>query len=193
MFTEEVDSDKATIIRLPHPTSDNAENNERPLAPVLSWVDDLQPYSELFPRRHILANTFFDAVPDPDIWQTLEEKGFIRRNVIITIRRNASFNALLPEDPLTENEDHNTSEPIFVTNVAFLTKDDIGIMARVRQSQRLARIFWSFLTEWLIVHDSKGLEINNEELCTCKEKHRYYSAEWLGPIVRNKMGSIRGT
>ena len=149
-------------------------------------VDDLQPYSELFPRRHILANTFFDAVPDPDIWQTLEEKGFIRRNVIITIRRNASFNALLPEDPLTENEDHNTSEPIFVTNVAFLTKDDIGIMARVRQSQRLARIFWSFLTEWLIVHDSKGLEINNEELCTCKEKHRYYSAEWLGPIVRNK-------
>lgn len=186
VFAEETDSEESTIIHLPHPTSDNIENNERPLAPVLSWVDDLQPYSELFPRRHILANAFFDAVPHPDIWQTLEDRGFIRKNVIITTRRNASFNALLPEDPLTENEDHNSLEPIFVTNVAFLTKDDIGIMARVRQSQRLARIFWSFLTEWLIVHDSKGLEINNEELCTCKERHRYYSAEWLVPIVRNR-------
>ena len=60
------------------------ENEDRPLAPVRAWKDDLQPYSELFPWRYILADAFFEAVPDPDIWQELDEQDFLKRSVMIT-------------------------------------------------------------------------------------------------------------
>ena len=50
VFAEEANSDEPSIIRL--------LQDERPLAPVLSWPNDLQEYSDLFPQRHVLANTF---------------------------------------------------------------------------------------------------------------------------------------
>lgn len=152
------------------------------LVPVGAWAADLQPYSELFPQRRILDSTFFEKAPDPDTWQTLDQEGFLRKNVVIT--EEVYHHSFLPARPLTE-EDHKTVKPVTVTNVAFLTTDDIGIMDRVRQSQRLARRFWEFLTEWLIVHDSKGLE-TCEALCTCGKKHYYYAAEWLVPLVERK-------
>ena len=180
VFAEETDSDsRSTIIKL-----ERTENEEgRPLAPIQSWSEDLQPYSDLFPRRYIIANAFFEAVPHLDVWQMLEEQDFLKKDVIIT--KNVRFKTFLPDEPLTEEEEHEASEDIMVTNIAFLTKDDIGIMDRVRQSQRLARTFWHFLTEWLIVHDAKGLEIDTV-LCECEKKHRYYPAEWLVPLVRNR-------
>ena len=162
------------------------ENEDQPLAPVRAWEDNLQPYSELFPWRYILADAFFEAVPDQDIWQELDEQGFLKRSVIIT--KKVHFDTFLPDEPLTEEEEeeeHKTTERIDVTNIAFLDRDNIGIMARVRQSRPLARIFWRFLTEWLILHDSKGLEIN-EALCVCEKRHKYYPAKWLVPLVRNK-------
>ena len=79
---------------------------------------------------------------------------------------------------------YSAADYVTVTDLAFLTKDEIGIMERVRQSQRLARVFWRFLTEWLIVHDSEGLKIN-EALCDCEKSHHYYPAAWLVPLVRN--------
>ena len=180
VFAEETDSDsRRTIIKLERTEGEE----ERPLSPVLSWPEDLQPYSELFPRRCIIANAFFQAVPHLDVWQMLEKQGFLKRDVIIT--RNIRFKTFLPDEPLTEEEEHEASEDIPVTNIAFLTKDDIGIMDRVRQSQRLARTFWHFLTEWLIVQDAKGLEIDTVP-CECEEKHRYYPAAWLVPLVRNR-------
>ena len=105
-----------------------------------------------------------------------------------TASQNVHFDTFLPDEPLTEEEEeeeHATTERIDVTNIAFLTREDIGIMARVRQNQHLARIFWRFLTEWLIRHDPKGLEINTA-LCDCEKHHKYYPAEWLASLVRNK-------
>ena len=166
----------------------DTENDDLLLAPVRAWTNDLQTYSELFPWQYILADAFFEAVSS-DIWQELDEQGFLKKNVIIT--KNIYFNKFLPEESLTdeteeeEEEEHKTAELIDVTDIAFLDRDNIGIMARVRQSQRLARIFWRFLTEWLILHDSKGLEIN-EALCDCEKHHKYYPAKWLVPLVKNK-------
>ncbi len=184
VFAEEGGTDNRRVIRL----KSAEEDDERPLAPVRAWSEDLQPYSELFPRRYIVANAFFEAAPDPDIWQTLDKEGFLRKDVIIN--QNVYFGTFLPDEPLTD-EEHKTAEQVNVTDIAFITRDDIGIMARVRQSQRLARIFWRFLTEWLIVHDSKGLE-TNEALCSCKEIHRYYPAEWLTPVVKNRWIPLEG-
>ena len=179
-FAEETDSDsRRTIIKLER----TEEEEERPLSPIPSWSKDLQAYSELFPRRFIIARAFFQAVPHLDIWQMLDEQGFLKRDVIIT--KDVYFNVFLPDEPLTDEEEHETSEYVTVTNIAFLKKKDIGIMDRVRQNQRLARIFWRFLTEWLIVHDSKGLEIDTAP-CDCEEEHRYYPAAWLEPLVESK-------
>ena len=153
------------------------------LVPVRAWAEDLQPYSELFPQRRILDNTFFEKAPDPDVWHTLDQENFLRKDVIIT--KEVYHESFLPAGPLTDEEDHRTVEQVKVTNVAFLTTDDIGIVDRVRQSQRLACRFWQFLTEWLIVHDSKGLE-TCEAPCECGENHRYYPAEWLVPLEERK-------
>lgn len=185
VFGETTDSDEPLVIHLPRLTQDNLQEDERPLAPVLSWENDLQNYSELFPRRHILANTFFDAVPDSDIWQTLEEKGFIRKDVIIRHRRKVLFETFPPHDPLTEEDTHETQQEITVSNIAFLGTKDIGIIDRVRKSPPLARKFWHFLTEWLITHNSEAVKII-DEVCTCGETHRCYPAEWLVPMVNRK-------
>lgn len=179
-YAEKADSDsRRTIIKLEY----DEDEEDRPLAPILSWPEDLQPYSELFPRRFIIAKAFFEAVPDLNVWEMLDEQGFLKRDVIIT--KNEYFKTFLPDEPLTDEEEHETSEYVTLTNIVFLTKKDIGIMDRVRQNRHLARTFWRFLTEWLIVQDSEGLEVKKAR-CDCEEEHRYYPAEWLVPLVKNK-------
>ena len=97
VFAKETDSDsRRTIIKL----ESTEDEEERPLSPVLSWSEDLQPYSELFPRRYIIADAFFEAVPHLDVWQMLEKQDFLKRDVIIT--RNVRFKTFLPDEPLTE-------------------------------------------------------------------------------------------
>ena len=179
VFSEHSDSANRGVIKLANDTEDDV----RPLAPVSAWVEGLQEFSELFPKRYTLADAFFSAVPNPSHWKTLEEKGFLRRNVVITTNDHAR--RFLPDEPLNEDEDHQTSQQVSVTNVAFMTREDIGIMARVRQSQRLAIVFWRFLTEWLIPNDPDGLKIEKAP-CGCEESHRYYPAQWLVPLVENK-------
>lgn len=174
VFPEEWDSENKRTFKLER----LPENEVRLLAPSKAWAETLQPFSELFPQRHILSNNFFEAVTDPEIWQELDRKGFCKKDVIIT--EEIYLSTFLPNEPLNDDEDHETSEYVTVTDVAFLTGDG-GIMDRVRQSQRRARIFWTFLTEWLVVQDPKGLEIN-EACCDCGETHRYYSAAWLKPL-----------
>ena len=184
VFSERGESDNWNIFKLERIEA----NTDGPLAPIMAWPEDLQPFSELFPRRHTLSNDFFKAVSNPEVWQTLGKENFLRQDVIIT--KEVRFDTFLPDEPLTE-ADHKTAESVTVTDIAFISRDDIGIMARVRQSQRLARLFWRFLTEWMIVQDSKGLEIK-ESFCDCGESHRYYPAEWLVPLKRNRWVPLGG-
>lgn len=186
VFSEEQDSENKRVIeleRLPE------EEDVRILAPSKAWVETLQPFSELFPRRHILSNAFFEAVPSPEIWQKLDREGFCKKNVIIT--KETDSITFLPDEPLNDDDEHQISEDVTVTDVAFLTGDD-GIMGRVRDNQHLARIFWKFLTEWLVVQDPKSLDIKRAP-CECNDKHSYYSAAWLGSLQKpRKWVPLRG-
>ena len=166
-FSVESDSGTREIIKL----ESESESESRPLAPVLAWETDLCKFAELFPKRYVLADAFFESTPDPTVWQTLVEKGFLRRNVLVVSDKH--LRRFLPSEPLSEEEEHRTSAQVTATRVAFMIKEDIGIMARVRQSQRLARLFWRFLIEWLIPRDTAGLEAT-EALCDCGNKHDYY-------------------
>ena len=184
LFAEESDSEVRRVIKLEHDPDDEM----RALAPARTWAEYLQPYSELFPRRNIIADDFFAAAPCQQVWLTLDKEGFCRRDVII--RKEVKLNTFLPNEPLSD-DDHETSEYVDVTDIAFLSRDEIGIMARVRQSQRLARIFWRFLTEWMTEYDPKGVEVHEAD-CGCGESHRYYPAQWLGPVRRNRWVPLGG-
>ena len=186
VFSERGESDNWSIIKLERVEGDD----DRPFAPVGAWPEDLQPFSDIFPRRHTLANAFFEAAPNPEMWQTLEDEGFVRKDVITTTTKEVAFDTFLPDEPLTEG-DHETDEYVAITDLAYISRDNIGIMARVRDSQSLARMFWRFLTDWLVAHDASGLEIN-EATCDCGETHRYYPAEWLIPLTGNRWVPLGG-
>ena len=159
------------------------------LAPVASWEEGLKPYSELFPMRHTLADCYFDAVPDSETWDSLEREGFVRKSVIV---KDEAHLTRFRADDLPDENDHRPSGLVPVTDVAFMTSPDVGIMARVRQSRSRAGLFWRFVTEWLINKDPDGLEVRHAS-CVCDKEHRYYPAEWITPLYENKWIPIEGT
>ena len=154
---------------------------EVPLAPIKAWAEDLQQYADLFPWRHIMANDFFAVMPSVDVWHTLSGKGYVRTDVVVNSEK--SLRDFLPDEPLPDGE-HKTVDAVAVTDVILLAKDRVGIMARARDSQARARLFWRFLTEWLVTRDPEGLEVRTAN-CECGDSHRYFQAMWLVPVVRN--------
>ena len=166
------------------------DDEERPLAPILAWPSDLRTYADLFPRRHILAKEFFDEVRDETSWSVLENRTFLRRTVLYSHRK--ALSDFLPEEPMPDDgKEHTAHDPVEVTEVAFLTKTDVGVMSRVRQSRRRARLFWSFLTQWLVVNDKHAFQ-TKETQCVCESGHRYFPAAWLVPIKRNQWVPLEG-
>lgn len=159
------------------------EDGEYPyLAPVPAWAEDLQHYSDLFPKSCVLATAFFDAVTDSDVWKHLNEDGFAKNCVTIKTAKK-DLNPVSDDDI---DGKHPPATGITVTDIAFLQKKDIGIMARVPKSRPLARLFWRFLADWLLVQDPRGLENQSAECADCKEMHGYSPAEWLAPVKENK-------
>ena len=183
VFAEESNSDNRKVIELKR----TEENDDLPLAPVLAWPEDLQPYFELFPWRFVLAKDFFTVASDEGVWQILERQGFLKRDVITTKDLEINFAKFPPDESLGEEKDkeHKTDERVAVTNIAFLNKDEIGIMARVRKSRPLAGKFWRFLTEYMVNRDACGLE-KTEADCACGKSHHYFSAAWLMPLIENR-------
>ena len=175
VFTKENDSGSPKVLYLPR----NPNDNERPLAPVGAWPEDLQPFSDLFPLARILGDAFFKAMPEPEKWQILNKRGLIRTNVIITSTVNMNFKEFFPEDHLNDkySGDHKTVDPVVVKDFV----DRVEIMARVRDSRSRAFLFWLFLTEWLIKKDGQGLKIKKAK-CECEDNHEYYQAAWLMPV-----------
>lgn len=164
------------------------EYGDLPLAPVLAWQEDIKEYADLFPSSYILSDAFFDACQDLDIWQVLCERNFIR-NIVTFGKELKKLNfkeVLTVEDLFGDDEQgHETVAPVTVTDIAFLIRNEIGIMSRLPKSQKLARLFWRFLTEWLVEHDTNGLTIK-EAQCECGKPHDYYPAKWLAPLASNK-------
>ena len=175
-------SDEGTPMKLLQHEDDASE---RPLAPVRTWPARLRPYADLFPRRRMLADDFAAGLDSPSVWSDLDQRGFLRTSVLHT--RTVPFDEFLPDEPLPDEGEveHKVDGNVEVTDVAFLTRHDIGVLSRVRQSRKQAQLFWDFLTRWLAVEDAQGLEAQ-ESMCVCGSPHRYYPAAWLVPLVRNQ-------
>lgn len=173
--------------------------SERPLAPVGTWPEPLREYKDLFPRRHTLADDFATAPDGLSVWSDLEYRGYLRTSVLyartdVRYARTDGFDGVLPDRPLPEGDEHRVDGTVEVTDIAFRSKTDIGVLPRVRQSQKQARLFWGFLTRWLVIADAQGLE-TQQSMCVCGSRHRYYPAAWLVPLVRTQWVPLsqRGT
>ena len=186
VFAKSSEPDSRRAFRMER--QDPEEDDNRRLAPIGAWAEELKQFSDLFPQRQILADAFFEAVPDPDTWRILDEQGFIRTNVVIrrevssdTVFSDRTFRLKGPRSGDGDDTKHRTVDCITVTDIAFLT----GIMARVRQSPRRAYLFWRFLTEWLVKEDAQGLEVRKSR-CTCERTHQHFQAAWLVQVGENQ-------
>ena len=162
-----------------------ASESDIPLAPVKAWPNDLQQYEDIFPQSRILACDFYNVMKSASDWQKLVGKGYVQLDVVITSEEYCGD--FLPDEPLPDVNDveHETSRMVERTDIVFLQRDRIGIMERVRSSPTRARLFWKFLTEWLIVRDPEGVTVK-EAKCDCDNWHNYYPAAWLVPLVKNR-------
>ena len=171
------------------------KTTERNLAPVTTWPEPLRHYADLFPQRHILADDFAASLDDPSVWSALDALGFLRRSVLYTHPQTVSFREFLPDEPLPEDGEgeieHKVNDAVEVTNVAFLTTRDIGVLPRVRQSRKLGQQFWDFVTRWLASEDTFGLHAQDLQ-CVCGVTHRYYPALWLTRVAGNKWVRLDG-
>ena len=176
VFAEEGNSDSLSVLELPSPASDD----KPPLAPVHAWQEGLKPFSALFPPNRILADTFFEVLPDKDVWRMLNKQDLIRNDIIIRRNEKVNFKDFCPEEDLPDG-DHKTVELVAVTDIV----ERQEIVDRVSDSRARATLFWGFLTKWLIKEDAQGLE-SAEAKCECGEIHKYYPAEWVMPVRNNR-------
>lgn len=80
------------------------------------------------------------------------------------------------------NEAHEATDPFSVTD--FVERETV--MERVRNSTARGRLFWKFITEYLIKIDSQLLETQTRECKSCGSAHNYYPADWLESMRNNQ-------
>lgn len=173
--------DGKSVLALP-----SAHNRTPRLAPVCSWHEKLQPFADLFPPECILNNAFFQKVPDQEVWRHLNDSGIVRTDVI-TSREMTNLNALSLELQGT-NEAHEAIASFSVTD--FVERE--AIMERVRNSTDRGRLFWQFITEYLIKADSQSLKTQAIKCKTCDRTHDYYPAAWLESVRNNQWIRLSG-
>ena len=162
----------------------SADNRTPPLAPVRSWQKDLQPFADLFPPQRILDDAFFQKVPDQEVWKHLNDLGIVRTDMIIS-REMTNLNAL-SLDLQGVNEGHEAAIPLGVTD--FVERE--SIMERVRDSNARGRLFWQFITEYLIKGGGQSLETQAIECKSCGKPHSCYPAAWLERVRNNQWISL---
>lgn len=161
-----------------------AEGPKRPMAPVSMWPVDARRFASLFPKRRVLAEAF-DAI-DAGGWGALSKYGYVNISPLLQTKR--TMDAFLPDEPLPEtegNESHESIEAVSVSDLAFLSENNVGLMDTVRKSRKRAIEFLRFLVEFVIPNDPNALE-EVDVNCECLAEHKIYRAAWLVPLSRRK-------
>ncbi len=172
--------DGKSVVELP-----SADNRMPPLAPIRSWHKDLQLFENLFPQDRILDDIFFQKVSDQEIWNRLNDLGIVRTDVIIS-NKETKLNAF-SLDLKGDHEDHEATTSFSVTD--FVERG--GVMARVANSTERGRLFWKFITEYLIKADSQLSKTQTIKCKSCEKTHDYYPAAWL-EVVRDNWWIRKG-
>ena len=158
----------------------SADNRISPLAPVRSWHKDLRRFEDLFPPEYILDDAFFEKVSDQEVWKRLNDLDIVRTDVIIP--REATNLNTLSLGLQGDNEAHEAIARFSVTD--FVERE--AVMERVRNSTDRGRLFWQFITEYLIKAGDQLLETQTIECKSCDSTHNYYPAAWLESVRNNQ-------
>ena len=167
-----------------HALQNTIQNDKPLLAPVCAWPKDLQGCKDIFPPDRILADDFFTEVNDSEVWKHLDEKDFVRRDLIIKEKKTVNSQDFLLLGELGEDDKfHESDEAAFVTNIV----ERVEVMKRVKGNPNYAPPFWQLLTR-----DGQGLEVRKATCTSCETLHEfeYYPAEWLMRVREDKW--IRG-
>ena len=171
VFAREGESESVVVIYTPRTPGDG----EPPLGPVMTLPEDLQPFADIFPPSCAMASEFLAELPDLDVWQKLDEAENLVRRDVVTVRSVDLKQAFMSE-PLPDGS-HEAVHPVEVTDIV----NRAEIVGRVRSSRQRALLYWRFVVEWLVNHDSEGLEIQQVD-CECEQAHGFYRAAWLEPL-----------
>jgi len=170
----------ATLLREP------AKTDERLLGPMGSWPDPARPMADLFPKGKILADAYWEALPDSALWCKIAEAGYVRLSPLYRTQRRMSF---MPDEPLPmQGKDktikHRTKDTVDVSALAFFEQDETGLDAVRRSKTRAVRLL-QFLTQFVLEEDTGALQPVEAD-CECGEKHHYYGAAWLVPMSERR-------
>ena len=161
----------------------NAER--RPLVPVSLWPVGEQPFVGLFPKKWILHKNLAQPTASGDsVWLGLQQQGYVHIGPLYrTQRRLQDF---LPQQvEFVEAAAHKTVEPIDVSDIAFLSEEDIGIIDSVRKSRTRAVEFLRFLTMVVAESDEQAFE-SVPTPCECGATHDLHRGAWLVPLRKRR-------
>ena len=153
----------------------NAQVASRPHVPTGAWPHDLRAFASLFPPNRILADAFFNEMPNAESWKNLVEHALVNEEVVTSA--SVSYNKFYPDYPLSEEEVHQSVKLVSIRDIW----SRVEVMDRVRDSQERARLLWRFLTEWMVPKELQSLEIA-ETMCECGKSHHYFPAAWIEPL-----------
>jgi hypothetical protein len=158
---------------------------DRPLAPILLWPQNAQVFADLLPEAVILNECYLRSCENPIYWQNLAEAGFLH---VSPIYEDDSFvDQFLPDEPLRDEEEKvkpRSEKMCRRTEIAWLIKTDRSIVDRARSSPARAIRLIQFCIEFLLSSDERAFEVQTIR-CDNGSDHRYYRANWLGPL-RNR-------
>ena len=156
-----------------------------PLAPARLWPETAQKFSSLFERGGVLHERYAELQPDETVWESLARRGYVHLQPVYQVRKSISH--FLPDEPLPEGKEgaeHKSQESVSVTEIAFLTEKDTGLIDAARKSRRKAIENLEFIVEHVVCTDTEAFDTADVS-CECGETHRIYKAAWLVPL-RNR-------
>jgi hypothetical protein len=154
-----------------------------PLAPPMLWRASAVPFGSLFPRRKALHGSVAEADPDAAsaAWTAVQDDGFVRLDPLYRTHRR--LDKLLMPRPYErdENDAHESEDEANVSDIAFLTEDDVGVIDAARKSQSRAVQLVEYLTS-SVVEEDEGAFDEVTLSCECDDEHAAYAAAWLKPL-----------
>lgn len=160
----------------------STETEEKLLAPKDVWNETARIYADLFPEELIISSSYFEKVSEKEKWDRLENEGLVLTNPLYEenekVPKKDLDYLLLSDERLEEEKEHEITEDIALSKIAFLETKDKGIIDSIRKSKEKARRFLGFLFDFVIQNDTRWcapLEVN----CTCGSKHKIYPAFWI--------------
>jgi hypothetical protein len=157
------------------------------LAPLEVWANTARKFVDLFPSDHVISSAYTKTLNSED-WVYLWSQGICWIDPVFRTTRaldpDDEVPTMVQEAQALETAEH-TLAPIDVSDVAFLSLKDKGILDTARNSKSKGTLLLQFLFDHVIPLSSTDLEYRAVS-CSCGKQHVTHSAAWLVPVKERK-------